>query len=271
MNRPAVPLDPGAQTDIDYIKNKVSKRLILWELPSMRGGRDGSAVSEGMNPPPRRGACVPTVALEFAGAGCTQHQLRSTSRQLRVLTVTTRIGAVVSVFFGIQQFVIAQDALWLGYLNLGSAIVFLLIPQLYRFGDLLPPVVFLVVAYTAMTVSSTYVGSGIGLHFYFAVAAAIVVLVLGIEHIVLASFLAALGAVLVIALELRVPHNTGTQPDWRSRWASSSTPSRHGSWWSQRSGMRCARSPGPSAPWRPNTNARNRCWPTSCPRPSRNA
>jgi len=167
-----------------------------------------------MNPPPRRGACVPAVALEFAGAGRTQHQLRSTSRQLRVLTVTTRIGAVVSVFFGIQQFVIAQDALWLGYLNLGSAIVFLLIPQLYRFGDLLPPVVFLVVAYTAMTVSSTYVGSGIGLHFYFAVAAAIVVLVLGIEHIVLASFLAALGAVLVIALELRVPHNTGTQPDW---------------------------------------------------------
>jgi adenylate cyclase len=97
---------------------------------------------------------------------------------MRVLTVTTRIGAVVSVFFGIQQFVIAQDALWLGYLSLGSAIVFLLIPQLYRFGDLLPPVVFLVVAYTGMTVSSTYVGS------------------------------------VVIALELRVPHNTDTQPDW---------------------------------------------------------
>jgi adenylate cyclase len=63
-------------------------------------------------------------------------------------------------------------------------------------------------------VSSTYVGSGIGLQFYFVVAAAIVVLVLGIEHIVLASFLAVLGAVTVIALELLVPHNTGAQPDW---------------------------------------------------------
>jgi hypothetical protein len=30
---------------------------------------------------------------------------------MRVLTVTTRIGAAVSVFFGIQQFVVAQDAL----------------------------------------------------------------------------------------------------------------------------------------------------------------
>jgi adenylate cyclase len=170
-----------------------------------------------MNPPSRRGPCVPTVALEIRGAGRSQHQAQSTSRQMRVLTVTTRIGAAVSVFFGIQQFVVAQDALWLGYLNLASAVVFLLIPQLYRYGDLLPPVVFILVAYTGMTVSSTYVGSGIGLHFYFAVAAAIVVLVLDIEHIVLASCLAVLGAVTVIALELWVPHNTGTQPDWAFR------------------------------------------------------
>jgi len=136
---------------------------------------------------------------------------------MRVLTMTTRIGAVVSVFFGIQQFVMGRDALWLGFLNLGSAVVFLLIPQLYRFGDLLPPVVFIVVAYLGMTVSSIYVGSGIGLHFYFAVAGAIVVLVLGIEHIVLASLLAVVGAVTVIALDMWVPHNTGTQPDWAFR------------------------------------------------------
>jgi adenylate cyclase len=133
---------------------------------------------------------------------------------MRVLSVTTRIAAAVSAFFGIQQFVIANDALWLGYLNLGSAVVFLLIPQLYRYGDLLPPVAFLLVAYTGMTVSSIYIGSGIGLHFYFAVAAAIMLLVLGIERIVLASLLAVLGAVIVVALEMWVPHNTGAQPDW---------------------------------------------------------
>lgn len=133
---------------------------------------------------------------------------------MRVLSVTTRIAAAVSTFFGVQQFVITNDALWLGYLNLGSAVVFLLIPQLYRYGELLPPVAFLLVAYTGMTVSSIYVGSGIGLHFYFAVAAAIVVLVLGIEHIVLASSLAVLGAIIVIALEMWVPHDTGTQPSW---------------------------------------------------------
>jgi adenylate cyclase len=160
---------------------------------------------------------VPAAALQIRGAGRTHHQAQSTSRQMRVLTITTRIAAVVSAFFGIQQFVIADDALWLGYLNLGSAVVFLLIPQLYRFGDLLPPVVFVIVAYLGMTVSSIYVGSGIGLHFYFAVAGAIVVLVLGIERIVLASFLAVLGALTVIALEMWVPHDTGSQPGWAFR------------------------------------------------------
>jgi adenylate cyclase len=131
-----------------------------------------------------------------------------------VLTITTRIAAAVSVLFGIQQFLIARDAQWLGYLNLASAVVFLLIPRLYRFGDVVPPVVFFAAAYTSITISSAYIGSGIGLHFYFVVAAAIVVLVLGIERIVLASVLAALGAGAVIALELLVPHDTGAQPDW---------------------------------------------------------
>lgn len=157
---------------------------------------------------------MPAVALDLRASGRTRHEAERTARQMRVLTITTRIGAAVSVFFGIQQFLIGRDGLWLGYVNLASAAVFLLIPLLYRFGELVPPIVFFAAAYTSITVSSTYVGSGVGLHFYFVVAAAIVVLVLGTEHIVLASFLAALGAGTVISLELLVPHNTGAQPDW---------------------------------------------------------
>ncbi len=147
----------------------------------------------------------------------TQHQAESSARQIRVLTVTTRIGAVVSAFFGTQQFLITTDVWWLGYMNLASAVAFLLIPRLYRFGDLLPAVVFYVVAYLVITASTICIGSGIGLHFYFVVAAAIALLVLGIEHIVLASAMAVLGAAAVIALELLVPHDTGSQPEWAFR------------------------------------------------------
>ena len=136
------------------------------------------------------------------------------SRNLRVLTLTTRIGAAVSVFFGVQQFVLVQQSFWLGFVNLGAGLIFLSIPKLYRFGGVLAPVVFILVAYTVITVVSTYIGSGIGLQFYYVVAASLVVLVLGIEHMVIASGLAALGAFIAIALEMWVPHNTGVQPDW---------------------------------------------------------
>jgi adenylate cyclase len=165
---------------------------------------------------PLRRACLPTLAVD-GHHGRDQHHARNTSRQLRVLTVVTRIAAAVGLFFGVQQFVFVQEALWIGYLNLGSAVVFLLIPKLYRFGDVVAPVVFLVVAYTVITVASLYLGSGIGLQFYYVVAAAIVVLVLGINHMVIASIFALLGAVTAIALEMWVPHNTGAQPDWAFR------------------------------------------------------
>jgi hypothetical protein len=105
---------------------------------------DGSDWSGGVCPARRTSAC-----------GRSQHQLESTARQMRVLIVTTRIGAAGSVFFGIQQFLIAHEALWLGYVNLASAVVFLLVPQLCKFGDVHPRVMFFAVAYTAIPVPST--------------------------------------------------------------------------------------------------------------------
>jgi adenylate cyclase len=149
-----------------------------------------------------------------ARKGRAHHQAESTSRQLRVLTLATRIAAAVSVLFGFQQFVFVQQALWIGFVNLAAGLVFLLIPKLYRYGDLLAPLVFILVAYTVITVVSIYVGTSSGLHFYYVVAASLVVLVLGIDRMVIASALAAVGAATVIGLEIWVPHNTGVQPDW---------------------------------------------------------
>jgi adenylate cyclase len=131
--------------------------------------------------------------------------------------VTTRIAAVITLVFGIQQFFVSREGLWLAYSNLATTVVFLLIPKLYRFGRLVPPVVFVVVAYTSITLSSIYIGTGIGLNFYYVGAAAIVILILGVDHMALALGFAILGAVTVVILELQVPRNTGTQPDWAFR------------------------------------------------------
>ena len=58
------------------------------------------------------------------------------------------------------------------------------------------------------------IGTGSGLQFYFLVSASLVVLVLGIERIVLASTIVALGVAETIALELLVPNDRGLGPPW---------------------------------------------------------
>jgi adenylate cyclase len=164
-----------------------------------------------------RRICVPDVALESRLPARTRHDAETVARHLRVLTVTTRIGAVVSVFFGIQGLIVGQDVLWIGMLNLVSGAIFLMIPLLYRFGELVPALVFFTVAYTSITVVCWHLGTGSGLPFYYLVAATLMVLILGVDHIVLASALAAVLAATVIALEVVVPYNTGVQPDWAYR------------------------------------------------------
>ena len=164
-----------------------------------------------------RPVCVPEVALESRVPARTRHHAETVARHLRVLTVTTRIGAAISIFFGIQGLIVGQDVAWIGLLNLASGAVFLLIPLLYKFGELVAPLVFYFVAYATITVVCWHLGTGSGMPFYYLLSAMLMVLILGVDHLVLASALAALGAAAVIALEILVPYNTGVQPDWAFR------------------------------------------------------
>ncbi len=164
-----------------------------------------------------RRVCVPDMALESRVSARTQHDAETVARHLRVLTVTTRIGAVISVFFGLQGLIVGQDIVWIALLNIASGALFLLIPLLYRFGEVVPALVFFVVSTTSITVVCWHLGTGSGLLFYYLVAATIMVLILGVDHLVLASVLAAVLAATVIALEVFVPYNTGVQPDWAFR------------------------------------------------------
>lgn len=161
-----------------------------------------------------RTVCVPEMALESRVPARVRHHAESATRHRRVLNVTAMISAGISAFFGIQGLLIGQDIWWIPLVNLASAAVFVAIPWLCRFGELLAPLVFFTVAYTSITVVCIHIGTGSGLPFYFVAAAALTVVVLGIEHILLASVLAALGAVTVIVLEFFVPDDTGSQPAW---------------------------------------------------------
>ncbi|MBY0286672.1 MAG: adenylate/guanylate cyclase domain-containing protein [Mycobacteriaceae bacterium] len=160
-----------------------------------------------------RPVCVPDVAVERRGPGRTRLLAERASRHRRVLDVTAMISAAISAFFGIQGLFIGQDW-WVTAINLGSAAAFVMIPRLCGMGELVAPVVFFVISYFTITVLCVYLGTGTGLQFYFVVAAAIVLVILGPDHIALASILAAIGATTVVLLEFFVPNDTGTQPPW---------------------------------------------------------
>lgn len=128
--------------------------------------------------------------------------------------MATKIGAVVASFLGVLSMCAGQTGIWIGLLALLVAPMYLVMPLLYRFGELVPPLVFIGIAYLLTTVVTAYVGTASGQQLYFLVAAALVLVVMGAEHIVLASTVAAIGAVLNLILRFFVPADTGVQPQW---------------------------------------------------------
>ncbi|OBF11811.1 adenylate cyclase [Mycobacterium sp. ACS4331] len=142
------------------------------------------------------------------------HYADSAARRFRVLKIATWIAAAVSGAFGIWQLVGGFGVERIAAINIASALVFLTIPLLRRFGELVPAITFVIAAYASVSFMAWTIGTGSGLQFYFLISASIVVLALGTDRIVLASALVAVGAILVVVLELNVPRSTGVMPDW---------------------------------------------------------
>jgi adenylate cyclase len=165
------------------------------------------------------------VAVEEDGAPVAAPQLarspaRSThyvdrgARQRRVLNIITWLAAAISASFVVVSLITRHVPVYVAIVNALMAVVFATIPLLHRFGGLVAPVTLIITTFVSLTVICWNVGTGSGLQFFFIVAAAVAVLVLGIENIVLASILVAIGAGLVITLQFKVPQDTRVQPRW---------------------------------------------------------
>ena len=161
-----------------------------------------------------RSVCMPELAMESAVPARTQHYAESVASRFRVLKIAAIIATAISVAFGAFQLLIGGPAWWLGLLNLAFAAIFLAVPLLYRFGELIAPLTFFMFAYASVGFICYTIGTGSGLQFYFLVSATIVVLVFGIQRMVLASTIVAFGAAGTIALELLVPNDRGMGPPW---------------------------------------------------------
>lgn len=143
-----------------------------------------------------------------------QHWADTVSRPQRVLNVAAWLAAFVTGALGVLQAITGHGVLYIGLVNVFTAAVFLAIPLLNRFGGIIAALVFVVVAYCSLTFVGTQIGTDSGVQFYYLVSASLAVLVLGMDHLVLAGMTVVIGAGLIIGMQFLVPQDTGIQPRW---------------------------------------------------------
>ena len=143
-----------------------------------------------------------------------QHWADAVTRPQRILNVAAWIAAAVTATLGILQTVTGDKVFHIGLWNLATAVLFLAIPLLHRFGSLIAAIVFVVIAFSSLTFVGAQLGTDSGVQFYYLVSASLAVLVMGVEHLWLAGTTVAAGAGLVVAMQFLVPNDTGLQPRW---------------------------------------------------------
>ncbi|MEB3021915.1 adenylate/guanylate cyclase domain-containing protein [[Mycobacterium] crassicus] len=146
----------------------------------------------------------------------TRHYAARLSSRLRILKVCAGLAAFISATFGLLEIWADPVYWWIGALNLIAAAALALTPLLYRYGELIAPLAFVGIAYLTTFTVCWVVGTNSGIQFYLLASAAISVLILGIDRIALASFVAGIGAALAIILEFTVPGDNLDQPEWLS-------------------------------------------------------
>jgi adenylate cyclase len=143
-----------------------------------------------------------------------QHWADAVTRPQRVLTIAAWIAAALTAALGVMQTFTGRGVAYIGLVNLAVAAVFLTVPLLSRFGNVIAALIFVGVAFASLTFVGSQIGTDSGVQFYFLVSASLAVLVLGVEHLRLATAVVATGAGLVVALQFLVPADTGHQPRW---------------------------------------------------------
>lgn len=134
-------------------------------------------------------------------------------RQQRLINIIALLAAVVSTVMAAIQFMTGWDYS-IAILELGVAAICASIPLLHRFGKLVPPLVLTVTTYVAVSVITFRIGTNAGLHQFVLVVATFIIIVMGVEHLVLATVLIAIGTALVIVLDFAAPEVALSQPAW---------------------------------------------------------
>jgi adenylate cyclase len=83
------------------------------------------------------------------------------------------------------------------------------LPLLHRFSPLVAPLVFAAIFYAFLFRNTLQIGTDGGSYLSYFAAATLSILILGLEHVVLAALMSVIAAALIVTLHLITPHNTG--------------------------------------------------------------
>ena len=117
--------------------------------------------------------CVAAVRAQSRDRN--QHYADAAARRARILNITAWLAVMVSASFVLVQIVTDSWTWQVSSVNVAGAMVFLLVPWLQRFGELVAPLTFLGAAYVSVFASCLDVGTGAGGQFFFLVGACLVV------------------------------------------------------------------------------------------------
>jgi adenylate cyclase len=135
------------------------------------------------------------------------------ARRLRAVNITAWIGAPVAAAFALFQ--AAED--WerlklLAAINALDALIWAAVPLLHRFGPLAATLTLAGSAYASNFALTYLLGTGAGIHLYYISTAALAVLFLGVERVVLAVSVVMIAAVLFVFAEFALPADTQLVP-----------------------------------------------------------
>ncbi len=135
------------------------------------------------------------------------------ARRLRVVNITTWSASGVGSVFALVQFLDPTPGAWkVALINTAGAIALAAVPLLHRFGSAIGAVVFASIIYAYIFVVCSLVGTDTGMQMQYLAVAAGTILLLGTDHPRMIGFFCSAAVLLIIALQVYVPHNTGMFP-----------------------------------------------------------
>jgi adenylate cyclase len=138
------------------------------------------------------------------------------ARRLRAVNMTAWIAAAVAALAAVAQALSPVPGMWkLAAVSAASAMLCAAIPRLHRYGPLAAALGLVATLYVSILALTLLFGTASGLHRYYLLFPAGVILFFGTERTALAAILSAAAAALAVALEIYAPHDTGLVPAQR--------------------------------------------------------